>query len=220
MINATGLALNGANAGLYIDPIRNTNGGTVLNYNTTTKEISYTHDLTVGSININTNVIRSIDSNADLELDASGTGAIQLRSNLKLVDGTSPDGEWASYTPTWTASVSNPVLGDGTIDGRYKQFGKIVHFYINILMGSTTTFGTGDWRVSLPVASQNNFNVIANGMYLDNTTQWYEGSALNAVTGSTTTLTMYYTNTTASNITPFNWAAGDYLVITGTYEAS
>jgi len=223
IINASGSTLNGSASGLYIDPIRNINGGRILTYDTINKEIGYTanlDDITVGSIRINTNVIQTVDSNADLELDANGTGAIQLRSNLKLVDGTSPDGAWTSYTPTWTASVTNPVLGDGTIDGRYKQFGKIVHFYINILMGSTTTFGTGDWRVSLPVASQNNFNVIANVMYLDNTTQWYEGSALNAFTGSTTTLTMYYTNTTASNITPFNWAAGDYLVITGTYEAS
>ncbi len=220
VINASGNILNGSTSGFYVDPIRNTNGGTVLNYNTTTKEISYTHDLTVGSININTNVIRSVDSNADLDLRASGTGAIQLRSNLKLVDGTSPDGAWTSYTPTWTASVTNPVLGNGTIDGRYKQVGKIVHFYINILMGSTTTFGAGDWRVSLPVTAQNNFNVIANAMYLDNTIQWYEGSAFNAFTGSTTTLTMYYTNTTVSNISPFNWASGDYLVITGAYEAS
>ncbi len=220
VINASGNILNGSTSGFYVDPIRNTNGGTVLNYNTTTKEISYTHDLTVGSININTNVIRSVDSNADLDLRASGTGAIQLRSNLKLADGTSPDGAWTSYTPTWTASVTNPVLNNGTIDGRYKQVGKIVHFYINILMGSTTTFGAGDWRVSLPVTAQNNFNVIANAMYLDNTIQWYEGSAFNAFTGSTTTLTMYYTNTTVSNISPFNWASGDYLVITGAYEAS
>jgi hypothetical protein len=111
-------------------------------------------------------------------------------------------------------------LGDGTIDGRYKQVGKTVHFYINILMGSTTTFGAGNWRVSLPVTAQNAFNVIANAMYLDNTTQWYEGSAFNSFTGSTTTLTMYYTNTTVSNISPFTWVAGDYLIITGTYEAS
>jgi hypothetical protein len=220
MINASGLVLNGANAGLYIDPIRNTNGGTVLNYNTTTKEISYTHDLTVGSININTNVVQTIDSNADLDLRASGTGAVQLRSNLKLIDGTSPDGAWSSYSPTWTASVTNPVLNNGTIDGRYKQVGKTVHFYINILMGSTTTFGAGDWRVSLPITAQNAFNVIANAMYLDNTVQWYEGSAFNSFTGSTTTLTMYYTNTTVSNIAPFTWASGDYLIITGTYEAS
>ncbi len=223
VINASGSTLDAGASGLYISPIRNINGGIILTYDTINKEIGYTtnlDDITVGSIRINTNVVQTIDSNADLDLRASGTGAIQLRSNLKLADGTSPDGAWATYTPTWTASVTNPVLNNGTIAGRYKQVGKTVRFYINILMGSTTTFGAGDWRVSLPVTAQNNFNVIANAMYLDNTIQWYEGSAFNAFTGSTTTLTMYYTNTTVSNISPFTWASGDYLVITGTYEAS
>jgi hypothetical protein len=36
-------------------------------------------DITVGSIRINTNVIQTVDSNAHLELDANGTGAVIVR---------------------------------------------------------------------------------------------------------------------------------------------
>jgi hypothetical protein len=48
ILNATGSALASSNAGLYIDPIRNivSSTGTVLQYNATTKEISYTSDIT------------------------------------------------------------------------------------------------------------------------------------------------------------------------------
>lgn len=87
IINASGSTLNGSASGLYIDPIRNINGGRILTYNTINKEIGYTanlDDITVGSIRINTNVIRTVDSNSNLELDASGTGAVSVIGNLTV----------------------------------------------------------------------------------------------------------------------------------------
>ena len=42
VLNASGVALNGAAAGFYVDPVRNDNStGNVLTYNTTTREIIY-----------------------------------------------------------------------------------------------------------------------------------------------------------------------------------
>ncbi len=224
MINASGLALNGANAGLYIDPIRNANGGAFLNYNTTTKEISYSHDLTVGSIRINTNVVQTIDSNADLDLRASGTGAIQLRSNLKLVDGTSPDGEWTSFTPTWTGSTTNPAIGDGLIEGRYKLVGKTVHVWMMMTAGSTTTFGSGEYKISLPVTARAIAHVVLNLVMNDEGTRLYNSLAHN---GDTTSLsldsdnvTLFWDTGVVTNTSPFTWASGDWFIVSGTYEAS
>ena len=45
---------------------------------------SIPNDVTIGGVRINTNRIQSVDSNADLELDASGTGAVSVLGNLKV----------------------------------------------------------------------------------------------------------------------------------------
>jgi hypothetical protein len=62
---------------------------------------------------------------------------------------------WTSYTPTWTGATTNPVLGNGTITGQYRRSanGDIVHWWLRILVGSTTTFGTLGRRQALGGAS-------------------------------------------------------------------
>ncbi|MFJ8110420.1 hypothetical protein [Streptomyces sp. NPDC096132] len=60
---------------------------------------------------------------------------------------------WTSYTPTWTAVTTNPVLGNGSISGKYIKVGRLVIFKITLIPGSTTTFGSGAYTWSLPVAA-------------------------------------------------------------------
>lgn len=64
---------------------------------------------------------------------------------------TAPD--WVTYVPSWTASSVNPAIGNGTLTGRYRRSEgeDMVHAEIRIAAGSTTTFGTGFWSVSLGV---------------------------------------------------------------------
>ncbi|MFD7709465.1 hypothetical protein [Streptomyces sp. NPDC059786] len=59
-------------------------------------------------------------------------------------------GAWTPYTPTWTAVTTNPVLGNGTVIGQYQKIGRICHVVIMLTIGSTSTFGSGFWRLSLP----------------------------------------------------------------------
>jgi hypothetical protein len=59
-------------------------------------------------------------------------------------------GAWTQYTPTWTASPSNPVIGNGTMLARYRITGKTLYWRLTMVMGSTTTFGSGTWSWSLP----------------------------------------------------------------------
>ena len=227
VINASGSTLDAGASGLYISPIRNINGGTFLTYDTINKEIGYTtnlDDITVGSIRINTNVIQTIDSNADLDLRASGTGAVQMRSNLKLVDGTSPDGEWTSFTPTWTGSTTNPAIGNGLIEGRYKLVGKTVHVWMMMTAGSTTTFGSGEYKISLPVTARAIAHVVLNLVMNDEGTRLYNSLAHN---GDTTSLsldsdnvTLFWDTGVVTNTSPFTWASGDWFIVSGTYEAS
>jgi hypothetical protein len=66
---------------------------------------------------------------------------------------------WESWTPVWTASTTNPVIGNGTISGNYCRFNKTVIAEGSIIMGSTTTYGTGTYRISLPFGTA----VVTNG---------------------------------------------------------
>lgn len=58
---------------------------------------------------------------------------------------------WTTYTPTWTGATTNPVIGNGTITGKYRRSANsdIVHWWLRILIGSTTTFGSGVYRFGI-----------------------------------------------------------------------
>lgn len=58
--------------------------------------------------------------------------------------------DWKSYTPTWSASVSNPAIGNGSILGFYRQVGDTIFGSIRLATGSTTTYGSGVYSFSLP----------------------------------------------------------------------
>ena len=89
ILNATGIALesNGTNR-FFVNPVRNTATNYVVHYNPVTKEVSYGEGLTVGSINVNSNLITTVDSNADLELAASGTGKVSVLDALTVTGKT------------------------------------------------------------------------------------------------------------------------------------
>jgi hypothetical protein len=60
------------------------------------------------------------------------------------------DGGWTAYTPVWTASNGTPVLGNGTLTGRYRRRGRHVELRIFLSWGSTTNGATGFYTFSLP----------------------------------------------------------------------
>ena len=59
-------------------------------------------------------------------------------------------GPWQTYTPVWTAATTNPVLGNGSITGKYRRVGDCVEIEVELLTGSTTTFGSGAYYFSIP----------------------------------------------------------------------
>jgi hypothetical protein len=83
-------------------------------------------------------------------------------------------GGWTSYTPVWTAATTNPVIGNGILEGVYRRIGSICEFAIKLSAGSTTTFGTGVYRLSLPiVALDSGWNGTYQVGILDNGVAWY-----------------------------------------------
>lgn len=132
-----------------------------------------------------------------------------------------PGVETGTYSPTWTASTP-PAIGDGTIAGTYMRFGKMVYAHIKITAGSTTTFGAGEYTVSLPYTANGSTGVGA-VLLTDDGVAWHAGVCR---LSSTTTLKCHfgaYTNANggAWNATfPQTFGSGDFIEISITYQAA
>lgn len=61
---------------------------------------------------------------------------------------------YETYTPTWDASSSSPAVGDGTISGKFWVDNTSMFLSIELTMGSTTTFGTGNYSFTIPTGYQ------------------------------------------------------------------
>lgn len=59
-------------------------------------------------------------------------------------------GAWTPYTPVWTATGTAPSIGNGVLGGQHMKVGRMCTVVILLSFGSTTTYGTGSWRLSLP----------------------------------------------------------------------
>lgn len=119
-----------------------------------------------------------------------------------------------SYTPVWTASVTNPTLGDGTLIGQYCYDGQWVDCRIRLTIGSTTTIGSGIYNFSLPFTSADD------GFYSVGSV-WVNDNGVAIRTGTcritpNSAIVSCYSNTTGdvySNTVPQTWSTNDELEI-------
>jgi hypothetical protein len=94
-----------------------------------------------------------------------------------------------SFTPVWTATTTNPVLGNGTLTGQYTQVNKLVYARYALIPGSTTTFGNGDYRFSFPVAAKSisNFGpILSSATFFDSNVSQMYNMVATSVSGDTT----------------------------------
>jgi hypothetical protein len=130
---------------------------------------------------------------------------------------------WAldTYTPTWTASSVNPSIGNGTITGKYLALGgKCVLFAVTITAGSTTTYGTGSYSVSLPLSADTGYQGVINVFALDGASV-YNGVGYIDSSTTTTLSTQHESLAGAYNsTTPFTFGSGDKIHVFGVYFRS
>lgn len=157
--------------------------------------------------------------------NATGTTKkVTIQNALLLLLSASTSFSWTSYTPTMT----NVTLGNGTLAGRYRQIGKQVHFSIKLNFG-TTTVVTGAPQFLLPVQASSFYaydHVLGMGDALDLSAAVYylvfatwvspTKVALREIIASGT----YATHDNPSSGAPFTWANGDIVSIDGVYEAA
>ncbi len=129
---------------------------------------------------------------------------------------------WTAYTPAWTASTSNPSLGNGTLTGAYRRAdtSKSVYVRLRLLIGSTTTFGSGAWIFSLPGGLSPTAISTVGGYVLDNSAlnRWSVSAYMTAANGFERIAVDSGIGVTGT--VPMTWATSDQLLLTGVYEIS
>jgi len=170
-----------------------------------------------------------IQNNGLVEISGSlNVSGSSLLTGSVTINESRIDNAWTSYTPTWEAPTP-PAIGNGTITGAYKVIGKTCFVRGRITMGSTTTYGSGDWSIGLPVAAINAYAIQIPASLLDGSggTGWYNALMNGAVALNTISsqilanLPPSFGGSTAggiSSIFPFTWGSGDALYFNGSYE--
>lgn len=159
---------------------------------------------------------------AETDIAAIGTGqpntALEVRTALTSVLARA-DGSFTTYVPTWTGSVTNPVIGNGTLTGSYVTFGKLVIGRILIVFGSTTTIGSGTYSFTLPLTSSVSTLSTIGSVYMLNsgTKEW--GGIARIDTATTLRIINSEAGALVASNSPFTWAVSDILSVEFTYES-
>jgi len=157
------------------------------------------------------------DAASALLLRYDGTNWIEIARSQTA----SATGSAQTYTPAWTASVSNPALGNGSVTGKYVQIGKFVHYEIVYVFGSTTTFGSGTYKFSLPVAAASGGDSAAgHAVMFEAGVEWRIGVAIIADANNVSIIEDHDTGSGITPTTPFTFASGQVLSVSGCYIAS
>lgn len=104
---------------------------------------------------------------------------------------------WTSFTPVWTAASVNPAIGNGTLAGAYRQIGKTLDCRFTINAGGTTTFGTGQWQITLPNSLSATASFGAGVGYISSNSVTYTGH----IAASGTLAYLYSTTATNAAVT-------------------
>lgn len=127
---------------------------------------------------------------------------------------------WTSFTPGWTSSGTTPAIGNGSINGYYRRpaGSDLIEVRGILTWGSSTTPGTGIWRLGLPVnAATNEVGRSAGAAYvLDSGTQRWAAAAY-----IQTASYLHIVNGAGGDVglgVPMTWAVNDVLAWRAVYE--
>jgi hypothetical protein len=139
----------------------------------------------------------------------------EVRDNLDYLYG----GSWTSWTPTLT----NITVGDGTRVSVYQQIGKTVRWRFKLTFGSTSSFGAGP-TFTLPVTAHANYTVgVTAGNvsgYDASLVQKYAGMAFYDASGRIFAANQASPISAFSSTVPFTWTTSDVFAAEGFYEAA
>lgn len=125
---------------------------------------------------------------------------------------------WISYTPTLT----NITIGNGTLIGQFRREGTTIHYRIKLTWGSTTS-SSGSHTFTLPVAPHADYTVnahVGDATMYDSGTAAIAGTVLISSGSQIVVGTGATTQTAVATTSPMTWTTNDQMFISGTYEAA
>ena len=170
-------------------------------------------------------------------VDSTAILADNVVTGDKIVDGTvTPDKLSSAISAvTWTPTVTNITVGNGTLYAFYSQVGAQVTYYISFVLGSTSAVGTAP-IFTPPVNPGNRYAFITGyggpvmGQVIckDASTESYLGVVYpvgNSLAQDLQPEVLDTSGATATSISisatvPFTWATGDSMYLTGSYTKS
>lgn len=148
---------------------------------------------------------------------APASGLVVGPTGLAMQGG----GAWTTYTPVWTATTTNPTLGNGTIEGYFSQTGKQVMVSIELTVGSTSKRGVGAYMFSLPVPpATNRRQVLAAHVARYGVADYVSTGDINSGKILRTHVNTGTTAQTLSHSVPATLPTSSVILFTGCYEAA
>lgn len=138
-------------------------------------------------------------------------------------------GAWQAYTPSFT----NFTIGNGVITAEYVEIGKIVHARGQVILGSTSSMGSGP-LMTLPITSSsigyvnpssNQLHILGFGAYYKVGAGIFKldygwNSSANVVIWSLNAAGSFSSYSTTTSTVPGTWTNGDYFSWNLAYEAA
>jgi hypothetical protein len=184
---------------------------------------------TSGAVTITNSMATEIAAKGDLIV---GTGS-QTFDNLTaganntilVADSSTSTGlKWAGAWTTWTPTIGNVTLGNGTVTARYAQIGKTITLSLRVVFGSTTTIA-GSPNFTLPATAGCN-SVLPINITDAGTATWFGQAGIFAFDYTKCYLDLigvagtYARGEAFSSTAPFTWGTNDEFTVSGSYEVA
>lgn len=131
------------------------------------------------------------------------------------------EGRFRPYASLWSTSGVQPALGNGTLKTSWAPLGALICVNLQLVIGSTTTFGTGRFQFTGPRANQAGRSMQGAGYASDTSaSSLFIGNSY--IDGGSDKIRFLITGTAgafdATSALPFTWATGDSLELSLIYQ--
>jgi len=141
---------------------------------------------------------------------------------LMAASGETTGLKWGGNWQTWTPTLTNITLGNGTVTARYRRINNTVEIFFRLVFGSTSSMGTApyfnlpvnlvyrDYPVSITINDFGTANYLGFGILADNNCYMH-----NLGVGGTFGVQSNITSTA-----PMTWTTNDTIALVARYEVA
>jgi hypothetical protein len=139
------------------------------------------------------------------------SGSVGSESNLVEITH-------VAYTPALSSANADASLGDGTLTGYFSRNGRTVKATVRLIFGTTTTFGTGAIRITLPFTPSTDIPQQGAALLLDAGTQFHVATARTLTSGAGRVEIYASAASGVTGAVPFTFTTNDEIQFTIVYD--